>query len=139
MPPKRPRRVLMYSPKAAPKPKIPLVFKNRVQAEADRFVTEVLRPRFVWPAPDEPQFNYVVDVYTRWYRSYLYFCLTYACPRPNAISPTFEVRFARLEYADREQFHLAFMRHTGEWIELYRDVSLEAVFTALRDDPFFQA
>lgn len=100
---------------------------------------EVLRPRFVRPPPGEPGFNYVVDVYTRWYRGYLYFCATYACPGPNAISPSFEARFARLEYAGGEQFPLAFMRPTGEWIELYRDLALEAAFAALRDDPFFQA
>ncbi|MDP9347642.1 MAG: hypothetical protein M3P24_00630 [Gemmatimonadota bacterium] len=138
MPSKRPRRIWAYSPKPVPKPKIPPAFKDHVQAEADRFVSEVLRPRFVRTPPEEPRFNYAVDVYTRWYRSYLYFCATYACPGPNAISPSFEVRFARLEYAGGEQFHLAFMRHTGEWIELYRDLTLEAAFAALRDDPFFQ-
>jgi len=138
MPAKRPQRVWMHSPKPPAKPKIPSAFKDQVQGEVDRFVADVLRPRWVQPPPEEPRFNYPTDVYTRWFRGYLYFCATYACPGPNAISPTFEARFARLEYAGGERFHLAFMRHTGEWIELYRDLALAAAFAALRDDPFFQ-
>jgi hypothetical protein len=120
-----------------PKPKIPEYLKARVGADADRLVAEVLKPRHVEPPPAEPKWNYKIDVYTTWYRSYLYFCATYACPGPNALSPTFEHRFARLEYAGDERFHLAFMRHTGEWVEIYRDFSADEALAAIRDDPFF--
>lgn len=84
MPSKRPQRVWMYSPKSAPKPKIPVVFKDRVQAEAGRFVDEVLRPRFVQTPLEDSCFNNIVHMYTRWYRCWLYFCATYACPSPKA-------------------------------------------------------
>lgn len=60
-------------------------------------------------------------------------------PIPSAISPTCEVRFGRMEYAGGERFHLAFMRHTGEWIELYRDLAMAEAFTALQDDSFLQS
>jgi hypothetical protein len=56
---------------------------------------------------------------------------------PPASSPTFEARFARLEYAGDDRFHLAFMRYTGEWIVIYRDIPLAAALAAIRDDPYF--
>ncbi len=135
---KKSRRVLRPRSRHPLTPKIPESLKQRVQAEADALVRQVLKPRSVRPPPPEPRFNYIIDVYTHWWRNSLYFCAMYACPGPNALAPTFEVRFARLEYAGRERFHLAFMRHTGQWIELYESVPLDEALTAVRDDPFFQ-
>lgn len=132
------RWVLRSSPSRPPKPKVPEVLKERLQAKADALVEEVLKPRSVKPPPTEHDFNYIIDVYTRWWRGYFYFCATYACPGPNALSPTFEVRFARLEYAGREHFHMAFMRYTGEWLEIYRDVPLDGALTAILDDAYFR-
>jgi hypothetical protein len=45
------------------------------------------------PPPENRQFNYIIDIFGKWYRSYFYFCGRYYCPGPNAISPTFETRF----------------------------------------------
>jgi hypothetical protein len=135
---KKPRRVWGRT-RRGPKPKIPAYFKERVGAAANRLVEEVLKPRYVVPPPAEPQWNYKIDIYTTWFRGYLYFCATYACPGPNALSPTFETRFARMEYAGEERFHLAFMRYTGEWIEVYRDFTADQALNAIRDDPYFSA
>ena len=117
---------------------IPAELKARVQARADALVAEVIHPRRVQPPPENPEYNYVTDVFTRWFRSWLYFCATYTCPSPRALSPTFETRFARMEYAGGERFHLAFMRYTGEWIEVYRDVPLDEALALIRDDPYFR-
>lgn len=138
MPPKRPRRVWAPSRRIS-RPRVPDAVKQRVQREGDALVTEVLRPRAVKPPPEDAEWNYVSDVFTRWYHSWFYFCATYTSPSPRALSPTFETRFARLEYAGDERFHLAFMRHTGEWIVIYRDIPLEAALAAIRDEPYFRA
>ena len=132
------KRRLWASPRKPSPPKIPDTLKRRLQADADRLVAEVLKPRYVQPPRGKPELNHVVDVFTRWFRSYFYFCETYACPNPNAPSPSFEARFARMEYAGREHFHMAFMRYTGEWIEIYRDVPLDEALAAIRDDPYFR-
>ena len=84
------------------------------------------------------QFNYIVDIYTKWYRNYFYFCAKYACPGPNATSPFFETKFARLEYVGSDRFHLSFMRHTEEWVELYQNLSLNGCLEAIRNEPYFQ-
>jgi hypothetical protein len=135
----RPKKTWGYSPAKPAKPKVPEILKRHVQATADRLVEEVLKPRYVQPPPDEPQFNYITDLSTKWHGSYFYFCSTYACPGPNALSPSFEARFARLEYVGGDRFNLAYMRHTGQWWEIYPDLSLEEALTAVRDEGHFHA
>jgi hypothetical protein len=45
-----------------------------------------------------PSPNYITDITTKWLGSKCYFVSIYACPSPNAISPTIETKFARMEY-----------------------------------------
>ena len=90
-----------------------LIERAGVTINQGEAVESVLKPRYVKPPPDEPRFNYIVDLFTKWHGRYFYFCSRYAVPGPNAIQPFFEDRFARLEYAGSNRFNLAFMRHTG--------------------------
>ncbi len=111
-----------------------------VQQKADEFVEKVLKPKHIQPppAPDEFQRNYIVDIYTKWYRHYFYFCAKYNVPSPNALVPFFEARFARLKYIRANQFNLAFMRYTGQWVEVYQDLSIEECLESIENDPFFE-
>ncbi len=65
------------------------------------------------------------------------FCSTYACPGPNAISPSFESKFARMEYVGNSRFNLSFLRHTGKWVELFTGLTLDECLKAVREDPWF--
>jgi hypothetical protein len=127
----------VYSPPRPPKPKVPEITKTQVTKAAEELVEAVLKPLHVKPPPKDEQFNYIVDIYTKWYRNYFYFCAKYACPGPNAIFPFFEAKFARLEYASDDQFHLSFMRYTEEWVELYQNLSLNECLEAIRNEPYF--
>jgi len=62
---------------------------------------------------------------------------TYACPGPNALSPTFEATFARMESLGDGTFGLYLMRHTGEWVGIYDSLSLDECMKAIQDDPWF--
>ncbi len=86
-----------------------------------------------------PRFNYIIDVAAKWHGSSLFFISTYGCPGPTAISPTFEAKFARMEFAGGRQFSLSFMRHTGKWVVLYDRLSLDECLGAIKDDPWFQS
>lgn len=121
-----------------PKPRIPDAVKAEATQRAQALVDTVIKPKFVREPPDDPRWNYIVDVWLRWYHSSLYFCTTYCCPGPDALSPSFEARFARMEFAGQNRFHLAYMRYTGEWITLYRALPITACLDAIRDDPWFQ-
>jgi len=135
---KKPQRMWVYRPPKPPKPEVPARTKTVVEAKAQELVEKVLKPQHVQPPPESAQFNYIVDIYTKWYRNYFYFCARYACPGPNALAPFFETKFARLEYVGgNNQFNLSFMRHTGEWIELHANLSLDECLAAIKTEPFF--
>ena len=131
------RKRWTYSPPRQPKPKVPDGVKVNLEAKAREIIETVLKPGHIKPPPEDARFNYVVDIYTKWYRNYFYFCSQYRCPGPEAISPFFESRFARLEYLGHDNYNLSYMRHTGQWWEIYRDLSLEACLAAVRDGPHF--
>jgi hypothetical protein len=134
--PKR-RKMWVYSPPRQPKPKVPESIKIDLEKKAEALVETVLKPTHIKPPPEEARFNYIVDICTKWYRSYFYFCAKYHCPGPNAISPFFDTKFARLEYIGNSRFNLSFMRHTGKWVEIYTDLSADECLSAVEDDPFF--
>src|SRR5947207_4062172 len=133
---KRQKKTWVYDPPAPPKPKVPENVKARVQAEADHLI-EAFKPQYVKPAPADWQFNYVTNLYSKWHRSYLYLCATFACPGPNALSPSFEAPFTRLEYSGADRFNLAYIRRTGKWQELSPLLILDQAMAVIRDETFF--
>jgi hypothetical protein len=134
---KQPKR-WVYSPPKPPKVSASEKVKEEVEAKAKELIDTVLKPQHVKPPPKDERFNYIIDIGGKWYRNYFYFFSTYACPGPNAISPTFESKFARLEHVGSGRFNLSFMRHTGQWVQLFEGLTLEKCLKAIRDDPWFQ-
>jgi hypothetical protein len=88
----------IYDPRSAPKPRVPESIKVEVKKVCDELVESVLKPRSIDLDPHEERFNYIVDIFTKWYRNYFYFYAKYHCPGPNAIEPFFETGFARMEF-----------------------------------------
>ena len=127
----------VYSPPKQPKSKVPDSLKVDVKTKADKLVESVLKPNHIKPPPEDAHFNYPVDIYTKWYQCYFYFCCTYHCPGPNAMSPSFESKFARMEYIGNSLFNLSYMRHTGKWWEIYTELSLDECFETISQEPHF--
>ncbi len=111
--------------------------KSEVETKAKDLIDSVLKPKYVLPPPVEGQSNYIIDIASKWYRNYFYFFSTYACPGPNALSPAFEAKFARMESLGDGKFALYFMRHTGEWVGIYDSLSVDECMKAIQDDPWF--
>jgi hypothetical protein len=87
----------------------------------------------------DEQFNYLIDIGTKWNRNYFYFFLTHACPGPNANSPTFESMFARMEPLGNGKFALYAMRYTGkEWVGVLDALSVDECMKAIRDNEWFE-
>ncbi|HVA45144.1 MAG TPA: hypothetical protein VNH11_02055 [Pirellulales bacterium] len=113
--------------------------KAEVETKAGNLIEKVLKPKHVRPPKKGEQFNYIIDIGAKWYRNYFYFIATYACPSPDAFSPTFESRFARMEPLRDDTFALYAMRHTGnEWVGVFDDLSVDECMQAIRDDPWFE-
>ena len=119
------------------KHKVPESMKARVKKKADHLIQSALKPEHIKPPPKGTDFNYIVDIYSKWHHSYFYFCATYRCPSLNAISEFFESRFARLEYTGSESFSLSYMRHTGQWVELFTNLTLDECLESIRSEPHY--
>lgn len=131
------RKKWVFAPPKLPKPTVPEDVKQEVEAQANALVESVLKVRHISPPPDNTEFNYIVDIDTKWHRGYFYFVAVYCSPGPHAIAPTFDTKFARMEYAGDRSFHLSYMRHTGKWFEIYRDLSLDECLKAISEHPAF--
>lgn len=131
------RKMWVKSPPKSPKPKVPETLKRDIEAQANELIASVLKPKHLSPAPEDERFNYLVDIYAKWYRNYFYFCAKYCSPGPQAIAPFFEMKFARLEYVGNQRFNLSYMRHTGQWLELYTDLSVGECCETIGNEPHF--
>ncbi len=128
----------MARPAKRPKPSVPDSIKTALTAKADHFIETVLRPVRIVPPEPGAHFNHITDFRVKWHGNYFYFISLYACPGPNAISPTFESKFARMEYRGDGKFDLSFHRHTGEWVGLYEGLSDDGCLKAIQEDPWFR-
>jgi hypothetical protein len=127
-------------PKATTGPFSALVLralKQEVNQKAGDLIEKVLKPKPVELPPTGHQLNYVTAIRIKWLGSKCYFISVYACPGPNSLSPSFERKFARMQYVSDGKFNLAFMRHTGQWVELYEGLSVDECMKASRDGPWF--
>ncbi|MBC8458386.1 MAG: hypothetical protein H8D67_10370 [Deltaproteobacteria bacterium] len=111
--------------------------KSEVKEKTGSLIENVLKPEYIKPPPEENDFNYIVDIFSKWHRNYFYFCSKYNCPSPNAMAPSFNSNFARLEYIGRDKFNLDYMRHTGKWLEISFDLSLEECLDEIENWPHF--
>jgi hypothetical protein len=111
--------------------------KQEANQKAGDLIENVLKAKHVQPPPKGSQLNYLVDITTKWLGSKCYFIGIYRSPGPHAVSPTFETKFARMEYVGNGKFALSFMRHTGQWVELYEALTVDECLAAIRDDPWF--
>jgi hypothetical protein len=132
------QKMWTWGPAKQPKSKIPENTKRDLETKANDMVESFLKPTYIKPPSKDKDFNYIIDILTKWYRSYFYFCSKYHCPSPNAISPFFEDKFARLEYIGNNCFNLAFMRHTGQWWEIYTNLYIDECLAIIKEDPNFE-
>ena len=134
---KRPKQWVWSPSSRASGPTLDAATRSEVQAKARELIDAVLKPKHVKPPPEDGRFNYLTDITLKWHGSTLFLVAVYACPGPNALSPSFESRFARLKPAAGGRFDLDFMRHTGQWVPLYQGIALDQCVEAIRDDPWF--
>jgi len=131
------KRMWAYNPKKKSSTKVPDLIKAQVKSRADALIENVLKPKYIKPPPKESDLNYLVDIFSKWHRSYFYFCSRYNCPGPRALSPFFEDNFARLEYVGPDLFNLSYKGHTGQWVEIYSGLSLKDCLSEIEEGVHF--
>lgn len=133
-----PRKQWGYSPSKPSKPKVSDSTKAQVQKKANDLIDSFLKLEFVKPPSEDTRWNYIVDIFGKWYRSYFYLCAKYRCPAPNCITEFFDTKFARLEFIGSDRFNLAFMRHIDQWAKTEENVSLDECLDRVRNNPVYQ-
>ncbi len=131
------KKIWAYHPKAKSNPKVPDSIKAKVKVKADSLINKVLKSTHIKIPPENYRYNYLVDIFSKWYRHYFYFCSKYNTSGPNALSSSFEEKFARLEYIGPDEFNLAFKRHTGQWVVVGFGLSLEECLDEIEKEPYF--
>ena len=132
------QKVWTYVPPKPAKPAAPAeALKAKLTEKAAALIEKTLKPKYVEPPPADRVGNHLVDIGMEWHRSSLFLVATYACQGPNAVSPSFESKFARIELDAVGTTTLSFMRHTGAWVRVYADLTVDACLKAIRDDPWF--
>ncbi len=112
--------------------------KTEVETKARDLIEKVLKPKHVLPPEEGEEFNYITDIGAKWFRNCFYFFSTYACRGPNALSPSFESKFARMEPLGDGTFALYFMRCTGkEWVGVFDALSVDECMKSIQDDTWF--
>ena len=137
----RSKKRWVYSPPKKRKPtlKIPEALKNELEQWAKQVIEDRFKPyrRKLDEGSKEKGFNYVIEIYTKWWRNYFYLCCKYHCPSPRAISEYFEDPFTRMEYVGDGKFNLSYMRYTGQWWQVYRDLTLEEATKTVEEEIIF--
>ena len=130
----------VYDPAGAfrqSKKPVPPDIQSKVERQAQALIDSTLKPRYLQPPPKQAELNYLVDLYTRWRGPFIYFCSRYCSPGPHPLSPFFESKFARLQYAGDDRFNLAYFRHTGQWWEIAQLLSLEECLSEIEAGGLF--
>lgn len=116
---------------------VPDSIRHSLSEKADEIIESILKPEHIKPPPTDNDFNYLAEIYSKWYRSYFYFCAKYNSPGSNARSDSFETKFARMEYVGNENFNLSYMRHTEQWWEIYQEIPMLESLKIISEEPHF--
>jgi hypothetical protein len=137
----RRKKVWTYSPPKKRKPtyKIPETLKDELEQKAEQIIEDKFKPYRLKldEGAKEKGFNYVVEIYTKWWRNYFYFCCKFHCLSPRAIREYFEDPFTRMEYVGGDRFNLSYMRHTEQWWPVYSDLTLEEALKIIEEEIIF--
>lgn len=107
--------------------------KTKIITACEAFIRDVLKPRFL-PEIRPTEFNYPIDIFGDWRAGRYRFLQRYRSDSPNRIRDEFDAPFARLDFMAPDRFDIYWMRHTGQWWRLHRDVTLEQALRLMIDD-----
>lgn len=87
--------------------------------------------------PDKSN-NYLIDIYTKWYRDYLYFCEKYKSEHPNRIADDFELKYVRLKCTGLNKFEYSYLRFNEQWYLQAENLTKEDCWKLIKSNPNFQ-
>jgi hypothetical protein len=111
--------------------------KAAIGARCERFIAEVLKPRFL-PEVRPTAFNYPVDIVGKWRASKYSFITRFRSGFRENRGEEFDAPFTRLDHAyelvAEVRFDVMWCRHTGRWWRLYAAVELDEALRLIETD-----
>lgn len=115
--------------------------KADIAATCDRFIADVLKPRFL-PQVHPTQFNYPVDFFGKWRGSKYSFITRYRSGFADNLGEEFDAAFTRLDHLEEvikdTRFDVMWHRHTGQWWRLHSEVTLDEALRLVATEPLLQ-
>lgn len=107
--------------------------KAHITAACQRFIDEILKPRFL-PAVRPTPFNYCVDIQGKWQGPRYRFIQRYRSGFADNLGEEFDAPFVRLDWISHDRFDIQWHRHTGAWYRLHRGQSLAQALKTIETD-----
>lgn len=126
----------VLSPKESSKAKPSESDKNNIQNYFLPLI-ESFKKQYIKENPNT-EFNYLIDVYSKWYQNYFYLCEKFKSEYPNRLKDEFEVKFVRLKYTDINEFEFSYFRHTEQWHLVAERLTLDQCRDMILSNPVFQ-
>jgi len=130
------KKYWMFSPQKAQKIKLSELDKKAIQDYFQPLVA-AFKKQYIPENPNK-EFNYLVDIYSKWYQHYFYLCEKYKSEHPNRIKDEFEEKFVRLTVRGKNQFDFSYFRHTGQWHLVAEGLTIEECKDMILSNPVFQ-
>jgi hypothetical protein len=119
----------------ARKKSLQLEQKAQILNLVQNFLQKELVPIYVRDEEVSDKFPYPIALRVEWRKNSLYFVKQLRDPRNGEI---FEYDYAKMSLKAGQQFNIAYHRHTGQYLILYHELSLDASLEALRKDILLQ-
>lgn len=100
-------------------------------------LVESFKKQYILKNPNR-EFNYPVDVYSKWFQNYFYLCEKFKSEHPNGLADEFEIKFVRLKYTGKNLFEFSYFRHTGQWHLVADNLTLDECKEMILSNPVFQ-
>ena len=114
-------------------PIVPAGEREAIILACERFIREVLKPRFL-PSIVPTEWNYPVDIRGAWHGGRYRFIQRFRSDRADSIAAEFDAPFARIEWVALGRFDVAYHRHTGEWCTILHGVPLEEALRLIESE-----
>jgi hypothetical protein len=107
--------------------------KAHITAACQRFIDEVLKPRFL-PVVRPTPFNYPVDIQGKWQGPRYRFIQRYRSGFAENLGEEFDAPFVRLDWISPDRFDIQWHRHTGTWFRIYRGKTIAQALKTIETD-----
>jgi hypothetical protein len=111
--------------------------KVAIAAACERFIAEVLIPRFL-PEIRPTEFNYPVAITGKWRGDKYSFVQRYRSGFADNAGEEFDAAFARLDHVSGDRFDLMWHRHTGRWLCFQAGVTLAEALALMETEGLLQ-